>query len=135
MREQRERQEHQQVVHEPISFTEDDQRRKLRNRRSTLKQRRRQYRYEIIRRGIDPRFTITIVKEILRRYEVEYTAVNISKSTITGKTSLYIGIRNPSKLREFETRTRKLFTTDYYNEFRARHHLNRRGKKRQIHPR
>lgn len=97
--------------------------RNKRNRARTLKQRQRHYRHEIIRRGIDSRFSIKIVKEILRRYEIPYTAVNISKSTMTGRTSLYIGIRNPSKLREYEARTKNLFTTDYYNEFRARHRL------------
>lgn len=102
---------------------EAEQNRKERNRKRTLKQRERHYRYEIIRRGIDSRFTITMVKEILRRFDVPYTAINISKSKITRRTSLYIGIRNPSKLREYEARTKDLFTTDFYNEFRARHHL------------
>ena len=47
---------------------------------SHLKQRRRSYRHEIIRRGIDPRFTIKMVKEILRRFGVTYSALNIAKS-------------------------------------------------------
>lgn len=99
--------------------------RKQKNRTSTIRQRRRHFRHEIIRRGIDPRFSVTIVKEILRRYEIPYNAVIISKSKLTRRTSLYIGIRNPSKIRQYETRTRNLFTTNYYNEFRARHRVRR----------
>jgi hypothetical protein len=64
-----------------------------------------------------------MVQEILRRYDVPYTALNISKSRITHRHSLYIGIEYRSKLKEYENRTRNLFTTDFYNEFRARHHL------------
>jgi hypothetical protein len=95
------------------------------NRTSTIRQRQRHFRHEIIRRGIDPRFSITIVKEILRRYEVPYTAVQISKSKMTRRSSLYIGIRYPSKIRKYEIRTRYLFTTDYYNEFCARNRYRR----------
>lgn len=100
--------------------------RKRKNHESTIRQRRRHYKYEIIRRGIDPRFSITIVKEILRRYGVPHTAVNISKSKITGRKSLYIGIRDSFKLRSYERRTRTLFTTEYYNEFCARNHIRHR---------
>lgn len=83
--------------------------------------------HEIIRRGIDGRFSISIVKEILRRFEIEYTAVHIAKSNITNKTLLYIEVRNSLELREFEVRTQSLFTTDFYNEFCAHHHLHRRA--------
>jgi hypothetical protein len=100
--------------------------RKRRNRIRTVKQRQRNFKYEIIRRGIDPRFSITIVKEILRRYGISYTALQISKSQWTRRTSLYIGIRDPAKLREYEHRTRPLFTTEFYDEFRARNRFRRR---------
>ena len=99
--------------------------RKYRNRIATLKQRKRHYKHEIIQRGIDSRFSITMVKEILRRYDISYTAVNILKSLVTGRTSLYIGIKNERELREHAIRIKNLFTTDFYNEFRARHHLRR----------
>lgn len=104
----------------------DITKKKHRNRICTIKQRIRNYRDEIIRRGIDPRFSISMVKEILRRYEVPYTALNISKSSSTGRTSLYIGIRNKAMLKEYESRTRELFTTDYFNEFSARNHIRRK---------
>ena len=96
--------------------------RQTRNRTCTLKQRARNYLTEIIRRGIDSRFSVKIVKEILRRYDVPYKTINISRSSITGRTSLYIGLRIPSKVREYEARTPELFTTEYFNEFRARNH-------------
>ena len=104
----------------------DIENKKRRNRICTLKQRKRNYRHEIIRRGIDPRFSICMIKEILRRYEIPYTALNISKSPITGKTSLYIGIRNKSNLKEYGIQTRQLFTTDFYNEFSTRNHIRRK---------
>ena len=98
-----------------------DRQRKIENRINTIRQRQRNYTHEIIRRGIDPRFNIDIVKEILCRYGVPYTAVNISKSKATGRKSLYIGIKHECKVHEYERRTRNLFTTEYYDEFRARH--------------
>ena len=102
--------------------TTEAEKKKYRNRISTLKQRERKYKHEIIRRGIDPRFSIDIVKEILRKYNIAYTALNISKSKMTHRKSLYIGIDYRSKLCECEIRTKNLFTTESYNEFRARHH-------------
>jgi hypothetical protein len=104
------------------NFTMDEK--KARNRKCTLKQRERNYRTEIIRRGIDDRFSVTMVKAILRHHQIEFDAINISKSSVTGRTSLYIGIRNRSTIQEDELRTRELFTTQYYNEFRARPHAN-----------
>jgi hypothetical protein len=103
----------------------DEAERKAKNQDSTRRQRKRHFRHEIIRRGIDPRFSITIVKEILRRYGVPYTLVHIARSKITRRHSLYIGISDPTNIRNYERRTRRLFTTDYYNEFRARHRFRR----------
>ncbi|CAF4549717.1 unnamed protein product, partial [Rotaria sp. Silwood2] len=40
-----------------------EERKKIHNRSCTLKQRKKHYRYEIIRRGIDHRFTITKIKK------------------------------------------------------------------------
>ena len=93
---------------------------KNRNRLCTIKQRARQYKTEIIRRGIDHRFSITLVKEILRRHKIPFTAINIAKSRITHRKSLYIGTHNTPSLPEHEFRTRHLFTTEAYNEHRAR---------------
>ena len=119
----RRKSEHLEQYDQSPALDERKEEKKSRNRRSTLKQRKRQYKHEIIRRGIDPRFSITMVKEILRRYEIYYTAVNISKSSVTGRTSLYIGIKDQRKLHEYINQTKSLFTTDCYNEFRARRHL------------
>jgi hypothetical protein len=109
--------------HPSMLQLDGERQRKAYNRKATLKQRRRAYQNEIIRRGIDARFTIKIVKEILRRHGITYSALNISKSAISGRTSLYIGIKPKSELQKFERQTRTLFTTDAYNEFRARHRL------------
>lgn len=98
------------------------EKRKRKNRRSTLKQRKRHYKHEIILRGIDRRFSITMVKTILRQQEVSYTAVNISTSSVNGRTSLYVGVRNEFRLREYHRRIKNLFSTDAYNEFRTRNH-------------
>ena len=111
------------IVDNEQQHADDSKRRKTRNRICTLKQRARNYENEIIRRGIDARFSITLIKEILRRYGIPYTALNITRSSITGRTSLYIGFRNQSKLHDYETRTRGLFTTEFFNEFRARNRL------------
>lgn len=91
---------------------------KYKNRMSTLKQRKRHYKHEIILRGIDHRFSVTMVKETLRQYDVPFNAINISKSSFTGRTSLYIGIRNPSRLREYYLRIRNSFNADNYNQIR-----------------
>ena len=91
------------------------------NRKATVKQRRRNYKYEIIRRGIDPRFSIKAIKEILRGQDVSFSALNISKSKVTGRTSLYIGVKQRANLRDYEVRTRNLFSTEHYHEFRVRH--------------
>ena len=79
-----------------------DRKRNIENRINTIRQRQRKYTHKIIRRGIDPRFNINIVKEILYRYGVPYIVVNISKSKMTG-------------------RIKNLFTTEYYDEFGVRH--------------
>lgn len=95
---------------EPYSQHDIDIARRLRNRKRTIKQRQRHFRHEIIRRGIDPRWSVTMAKEALRRLDVPYTAVNISKSKITYKSSIYIGIEDPNRLHEYELRTRNVFT-------------------------
>lgn len=112
-----------QQQHHTTPLTDIENKKRYRNRICTIKQRKRNYRYEIIRRGIDSRFSVTMVKKILRRYGIDYKAINISKSKFTRRTSLYIGIRHASKLHRYEVWTRRLFTTDAYNEFRAQNQL------------
>ncbi|CAF3398651.1 unnamed protein product [Rotaria sp. Silwood2] len=103
-------------IHEQLSEAE---RRKIHNRSCTIRQRRRYYRHEIIRRNIDGRFTITQIKNILRQLYIPFNVVNISRSNITHKYSLYIGLRNPSKLHVYQYQTRYLFTTEHYNELQS----------------
>ncbi|CAF1115710.1 unnamed protein product [Rotaria sordida] len=97
----------------------NEQKRKIHNRTCTLKQRKKLYKHEIIRRGIDRRFTITLVKKILRERSINFGALNISTSSLTNRTSLYIGIKNPTLLSKYERETRNLFSTDHYNEIHS----------------
>ncbi|CAF4772967.1 unnamed protein product, partial [Rotaria sp. Silwood2] len=76
----------------------NEEKRKIHNRTCTLKQRKKLYKYEIIRRGIDRRFTITLIKKILREHSINFGALNISTSSLTNRTSLYICIKNPTLL-------------------------------------
>jgi hypothetical protein len=98
----------------------DAQKKKIHNRSCTLKQRRRYYRNEIIRRGIDDRFTINRIKGILRQLNIPFNVINKSTSEITNKTSLYIGIQDPPQIETYERATRNLFTTQHYNELKHR---------------
>ncbi|CAF1461673.1 unnamed protein product [Rotaria sp. Silwood1] len=100
------------------SLTEEE-RKKIHNRSCTLKQRKKLYKYEIIRRGIDRRFTITQIKKILRERSINFGALNISTSTLTNRTSLYIGINDQTLLSKYERQTRNLFSTDHYDEIRS----------------
>ena len=70
-------QQHQEKKHHPTIE------KKAQNRICTIKQRKRNYEHEIIRRDIDSRFTINMVKEIRKRFDVPYKAVNITKSRMT----------------------------------------------------
>ncbi|CAF1248707.1 unnamed protein product [Rotaria sordida] len=106
------------LQHERANIS-NEQKRKIHNRTCTLKQRKKLYKYEIIRRGIDRRFTITLVKEILRERSINFGALNISTSSLTNRTSLYIGIKNPTLLSKYERETRNLFSTDHYNEIHS----------------
>ena len=91
-----------------------EDRRRIHNRRCTLKQRRRSYTYEIIRRDVDRRFRITDVKRLLRDHCIPFLAVNISTSRVSGKTSIYIGIRDRANVRQYESMTRTWFTSQHY---------------------
>ena len=93
-----------------------DQRKWFHNRKRTLKQRKRLYKHEIIKRGIDPRFTIKQIKQILREHNIHFCAVNTATSSLTHRTSLYVGVKNPHLLSTYEPKIEKLFTTDCYNE-------------------
>lgn len=98
-----------------------EQRRKIHNRSCTLKQRKKLYKYEFIRRGIDPRFTIKQIKQILRQHNIHFCALNASTSSLTHRRSLYIGIKDKKLLAEYEHKTRTWFTTNHYNTLYLHH--------------
>ena len=102
----------------PINPLSKEERRKIHNRSCTLKQRRRLYRYEIIKHNIHDRFTISNIKMILREHSIDFGAVNTIKSSRNGRTILYIGINNKDKLSEYELRLKHLFTFKHYEHFR-----------------
>jgi hypothetical protein len=104
------------TVPEELSQAE---RKKIHNRSSTLRQRKRCYQHEIIRRNIDGRFTYTQVKNILRQHHIPFNLVNITRSKVTEKYSLYIGIRDPLNLRTYTNKTRYLFTVQHYKELHS----------------
>jgi hypothetical protein len=101
---------------QPRQQLTDEERRKIHNRRCTLKQRNRMYKHEIIRRGIDHRFSVTDIKKILRERSIIFCGVNIATSSQTHKTSVYIGIKDQRLLSKYEHKTRNLFTSDHYRE-------------------
>ncbi|CAF1481892.1 unnamed protein product [Rotaria sordida] len=95
-----------------------EQRKKIHNRSCTLRQRKRYYNHELILRNIYPRFRIQQIKSILKQIDIEFRAVNTSTSKISRKTSLYIGVTNPSELKLYETKTKNLFTRQNYYKIR-----------------
>ncbi|CAM4942785.1 unnamed protein product [Rotaria socialis] len=103
--------------HEQLS---NEERKKIRNRTCTIKQRHRYYRHELTFRNIDRRFTIRKIKNILRQYDISFYAVNVSTSTTTNTKQLYVGIRDPSLIQEYDQRTRTLFSTHHYNKINSR---------------
>ncbi|CAF1613658.1 unnamed protein product [Rotaria magnacalcarata] len=83
----------------------------------TIKQRRRYYQYEIICRNIDRRFSISDIKRILQQHNILFNLINFS-SSINRDKNLYIGIRDKTKLQEYNIKTQTLFTTDHYNKLK-----------------
>ncbi|CAF2266009.1 unnamed protein product [Rotaria magnacalcarata] len=78
------------------------ERRRIHNRTSTLKQRKRYYKTEIIISNIDRRFTIKEIKGIIKSYGVPYSAPNFSTSSTTQKRSVHNGMRNSSQINEYQ---------------------------------
>lgn len=112
--------EHQQKLinnkqHNPLTIEE---RKKIHNRSTTLKQRIRSYKHEIIQRHIDKRFTISDIKNVLRQNSIKFTAINTSTSSTTNDKSLYIGIKNEHLLETYKEKTKELFTTANYKEYK-----------------
>jgi hypothetical protein len=112
----------------------DEEKRKIHNRRCTLKQRNRMYKHEIIRRGIDHRFSVTDIKKILRERSIIFCGVNIATSSQTHKTSVYIGIKDQHLLSKYEHQTRNLFTSDHYRELYPNQYRSNSSVHRHYHP-
>jgi hypothetical protein len=115
------------VIHEPISANDEQQptpdypqqlseeeRKRIHNRSCTLRQRKRQYKHEIIYRHFDRRFSISKVKQLLRANSIEFSALNTSKPSSNHDT-LYIGIKYPDKATEYEQTIKNLFSTENYH--------------------
>jgi hypothetical protein len=94
-----------------------EERRKIHNRSCTEKQRKRYYRNKIIIKNIDKRFHIREMKDILRHKNISFYTVNISDSSTTLERTLYIAIRDASKLSSYKIRTQGLFTKSHYKEY------------------
>jgi hypothetical protein len=93
------------------------EKKKIHNRTCTIKQRQRCYRNEIIRQDIDNRFSATSIKKILKDLNIPVTLVNKFTSRITNKTTLFIGIKDPTHMDIYERVTSKLFSTGHFREF------------------
>lgn len=98
----------------------DAEKKKMNNRRCTVNQRKRAYKHEIIRRNIDRRFPVRQIKEILRQVKICFAAINVTTSSITGKTSLYIGIKDAEMLPQYEAITANLFTREHFDQMKRR---------------
>lgn len=107
----------------PKSILSFEEREKLHNRSCTLKQRRRKYRHELIRRNIDNRFNIRAIKPILRQHNISFLAVHVSTSLLTKKTSLYIGIKDPTKLQSYQAKVHNLFTEKHYKQIKHQRNI------------
>ncbi|CAF1045810.1 unnamed protein product [Rotaria sordida] len=94
-----------------------EEKHKIHNRACTLEQRKRYYQYGIKHRNIDKQFTIRNIKDILRQHRISFTAINFSTSSITHERTLYIGIKDASKLETYEIQIQNLFTREHYKQF------------------
>lgn len=98
-----------------------EERKRIHNRSCTRKQRTRQYKHQIVKRNIYHRFTITDIKKILRKYEIEFSAINVVTSSRDDQRTLYIGIKDKHLLVDYEETIQNLFTYGHYKRFRHSH--------------
>lgn len=110
---------------EPLGLLSKEDRHRIHNRSCTRKQRRRAYQHELIFRNIDRRFSITKIKKILLENDIKPTALNKFTSK-SGKTSLFVGIKDEELLEQYEEKLRHGFTTRYYHQWRMNYQSNRR---------
>jgi hypothetical protein len=55
------------------------------------------------------------IKKILREKNVSFSGVNDPVSKTTNERLLYVGIKDPTKLKEYRHITKNLFTTSHFN--------------------
>jgi hypothetical protein len=91
-----------------------EEKRKIRNKHNTTKQRNRNYRNTLYIKNIDKRFSIRSIKEILKYKNISFFSVNTPTSRITKQMTLKIAVRDPTKLREYRRITKNLFSTEHY---------------------
>ena len=94
-----------------------EQRKKIHNRSCTVKQRQRAYQKELIFRNIEKRFSITQIKKILKESDIDRSAVNKWTSR-SNQTSLYIGVKDGTRLEEYKSRLQHGFKPEYYRYWR-----------------
>jgi hypothetical protein len=112
----------QQQVHTTQSQLSPEERKRIHNRSCTIKQRRRYYKNEIIIKNIDKRFTYEEIKDILKYKNIVPYAINAPISSKTNERTLYIGIREETKLSEYEHEIKHLFTSSHYRQFQHMKH-------------
>lgn len=90
----------------------NEEEKKLRNRNGTIKQRLKNYRHEIVLRNINPSFKIIEMKNMLRKWDIEFTAINAYMNEKTGQRSLFIGMRSEEDVKKHSAKTEWLFRNE-----------------------
>ena len=89
-----------------------EEKKKLQNRRCTIKQREKNYRYEIVLRNINPSLKIIEMKHMLRNWKIEFTAINASTNETNGQRSLFIGMKSEEDVKKYWSKTEWLFRNE-----------------------
>ncbi|CAF1517769.1 unnamed protein product [Adineta ricciae] len=110
----------------PEELTERERRIKE-NRRCTIRQRRRYYRNELVFENIDRRFTVNQIKSILKRNDIPIYVVNPVKQR-TKTIKLFVAVREPENLSQYEERSRNFFTSQHYQQLKKSGDLPRRNR-------
>lgn len=92
------------------------ERKRIHNRSSTLRQRRRLFKHKITCYNIDPRFCIRKIKQMLDDNYINFTPVNTVKCRYTNKTILYIAVEDRQSVQQHQALIYTLFTTRNYNK-------------------
>lgn len=95
-----------------INNLTEEEKKKMRNRNCTIKQRLKNYRHEIVLRNINPSFKIIEMKNMLRKWDIEFTAVNAYMNEKTGQRSLFIGMKSEEDVKKHWAKTEWLFRNE-----------------------